>query len=68
MWQNSEIWKLVLVKYTVGKLISGVISLVSMSIPNVFLKNAILSPIGVFAFLTALRNKLIQFILTSFYM
>ena len=44
-----------LVRYTFGNLISGVISLLSMSIPNVFLKNAILCPIGVFAFLTALR-------------
>ena len=35
-----------LAKYTVCKLISGVISLLSMSIPNVFLKNAILCPIG----------------------
>ena len=44
-----------LVKYTVGKLISGVASLLSMPIPNVFLKNAILCPIGLFAFLTVLR-------------
>ena len=37
-----------LVKYTFGKLISDVISLLSMSIPNVFLRNAILCQIGVF--------------------
>ena len=44
-----------LARYTFVKLISDVISLLSMSIPNAFLKNAILFPIGVFAFLTALR-------------
>ena len=44
-----------LVRYTFGKLLSGVIALLSMSIPNVFLKNAILCPIVVFAFLIALR-------------
>ena len=36
-----------LVRCTAGKLINVVISLLSMSIPNVFLKNAILSPIDV---------------------
>ena len=50
-----------LVKYTVGKLISGVISL-SMSIPNVFLKNAILCPIGVFAFSILLLYYIILYI------
>ena len=43
-----------LVRCTSGKSVIGVISLLSLSIPNVFLRNAVLCPIGVFAFLIAL--------------